>query len=267
MTLIIILARGGSKGVPGKNTMLIGGRPCITWTIEHALATAKLNNSIDVVVSTDDPAAAAIAAAMGVLVHNRPAHLATDNARVDDAARAALDWFSESVIEPQRVPTRVVILYGNVPVRPHDITYRCVDLLETSGCDSVQSYVTVGKNHPYWTAKLNVDGSVRPWEGDVLNHGIYRRQALPDAYIPDGACIAVTAAALRGLPECHITTQPHAFFGNDRRGVTTLPGEVVDIDSPIDAIVADAVLTRNLMNQSPRYNISVADSPHRRVAA
>jgi CMP-N,N'-diacetyllegionaminic acid synthase len=262
-TLLIILARAGSKGVPGKNTLLIGGRPCIAWTIEHALWTKRHSNHniIDVLVSTDDPAVANIATCMGVPIHPRPHDLASDNARIDDAARSALDWYIQHNVKSP-APYRVALLYANVPIRPLTLTSDCLDILTSSGCDSVQSYTQVGKNHPYWTARLDDNGTVSPWEGDVLNHGIYRRQELPPAYIPDGGCLALTTAALRGLPDCNITSHPHAFFGHDRRGVATLPGEVVDIDSRIDAIVADTLLTHSLLTETNGAPTQPHAQPH-----
>ncbi len=273
-TLIIILARAGSKGVPGKNTLLVGGRPCIAWTIEHALETKARehhnHNIVDILVSTDDPNAAHIAACMGVPAHPRPAQLATDGARIDDAARSALDWYNtRNVTNKISEPAHLALLYANVPLRPSDLTSRCLDLLSTSGCDSVQSYTTSGKHHPYWTARLDESGVVAPWEGDTLNHGIYRRQELPAAYIPDGGCLALTTRALRGLPDCNIISHPHAFFGKDRRGIATQPGEVVDIDSPIDAIVADTLLTRALLSQTIGAHIQplTPRSPTIRIAA
>ncbi len=227
----IILARAGSRGVPGKNTAMIAGRPCIAWTIAHALASRAVGR---VVVSSDDPVALDVARGMGAGTVSRPPDLAGDTARVDDAARHAF-------LELGSPEGPVVILYANVPVRPADLTDRAVGLLVASGCHSVQSYAPVGKYHPWWTARLDEAGVVRPWEGDVLNHGVFRRQDLPPASIPDGGVIACTPAALMlrvGAPD-----GPHAFFGTDRRGVTNPEGAVIDIDAPADLIAAEIALT------------------------
>ncbi|MEM9373494.1 MAG: acylneuraminate cytidylyltransferase family protein [Planctomycetota bacterium] len=229
--LAVILARGGSKGLPGKNTAEVGGRPCIAWTIEAAISSRHVDR---VCVSSDDAAVLSIASSMGVEAVQRPASLATDTARVDDAARHALVALREPA-------DRIAVLYANVPVRPDGLIDRALELLRETGCDSVQSYAPVGKHHPWWTVRIDQStGHVGPWEGDVLNHGVFRRQDLPGARIPDGGVIACTADALMlrlGVPD-----GPHAFFGRDRRGVMTGDGEVVDIDGRIDQIVADAVL-------------------------
>ncbi|GJQ28980.1 MAG: hypothetical protein HBSAPP03_08640 [Phycisphaerae bacterium] len=233
----IILARAGSKGVPGKNVREVAGRPCIAWTVEHAQRSREVSR---VVVSTDDARAAAVARELGAEVVERPADLASDTARVDDAARHAARTLDEGRSTHAR-DAAFVMLYANVPVRPADLTDRAVKLLRETGCDSVQSYQAVGKHHPWWTAVVGEGGHVRPWEGDVLNHGMFRRQDLPAAHVPDGGVIALTRAALM-LEVPGVPPGPHAFFGKDRRGVINPEGSVVDIDSAIDVVVAEAVL-------------------------
>lgn len=230
-SLAIILGRAGSKGVPGKNTRLIAGRPCAAWTLDHAMRARGLSR---IVVSTDCPGLGELALASGVDVVARPAALAEDNATIDDAARHTLHEMNEAF-------DRVVILYANVPVRPDGLIDRALDMLTSTGCDSVQSYAPVGKHHPWWTARLDPDGGVRAWDGDVLNHGVFRRQDLPPAFVPDGGVIAVTAPALR-LEIAGVTPGPHAFFGRDRRGVVNPEGSVIDIDSEIDLRVAETML-------------------------
>lgn len=233
--LAIILARAGSKGVPNKNAAPVAGKPCIAWTIEAARSSRHVAR---VAVSTDGPHLADIARSHGAEVVQRPPELATDTARVDDAARhaaEALDWRDGPI----------VILYANVPVRPEGLIDRALELLVEQGADSVQSYAPVGKYHPWWTARVDPGtGVVSPWEGDVLNHGVFRRQDLPPAYIPDGGVIALTRAAL--FCELGVPPGPHAFFGREshRRGVINPEGSVIDIDSHTDLLVADAVLRR-----------------------
>ena len=227
----IVLARRGSKGLPGKNTADVCGRPCVAWTIDAALAAERVSR---VVVSSDDPEVIAIACAMGAEAHKRDPALAADNTTVDAAARACVH---EAAIDSEHV----VMLYANVPVRPDGLIDRALALLAESGADSVQSYQPVGKYHPWWTAVVDDGGSVRPWEGDVLNHGVFRRQDLPPAHIPDGGVIALRRAALM-LEVDGAGDGPHAFFGVDRRGVVNPEGSVVDIDGPTDLLVARQVL-------------------------
>ncbi len=246
----IILARGGSKGVPGKNVAPVAGRPCIAWTIADALASRGVAR---IVVSTDDDAIARAAWNEGVEVAWRPGDLATDTARVDDAARHAVQCLEagETVRQPDdrgagglrlSPGDAIVLLYGNVPVRPPGLIDRALEMLERTGADSTQSYARVGKHHPWWQARVNEStGEVRAWEGETLNHGVFRRQDLPPAFVPDGGVLVVRRRALF-LEIEGVERGPHAFFGKDRRGVLTGEGEVVDVDSPIDLVVADATL-------------------------
>lgn len=257
----IILARAGSKGVPGKNTRTIAGKPCIAWTIGHAQSAATIGR---IAVSSDDPRALDIAQSMGCTPLRRSDALATDTARIDDAAREAVQQLEHAQPRPALSPSQreglgvgssgvqpqhnqlpptapIVILYANVPVRPAGLIDRAVELLTRTGCDSVQSYQPVGKYHPWWTARLGDDGQVRPWEGDVLNHNTFRRQDLPPAFIPDGAIIALTRRALFcEVP--NVPPGPHAFFGQDRRGIINPEGSVIDIDSEMDVLLAEHVL-------------------------
>jgi N-acylneuraminate cytidylyltransferase len=242
--IAVILARAGSKGVPGKNSALVAGRPCVCWTIDDARAAACVGR---VVLSTDDAALQQLGVALGVDIVARPAPLASDTATIDSAARHALEAIRET---HTRAP--IVVLYANVPVRPRGLIDRAVTLLVQTGADSAQSYAPVGKHHPWWTARLDdVSGRVAPWEGSVLNHGVFRRQDLPPACIPDGGVIALTADALMLRRPGATPPGPHDFLGVDRRGITTREGEVIDIDAPLDLVVADAVLRGRAAADAP----------------
>jgi CMP-N-acetylneuraminic acid synthetase len=128
----------------------------------------------------------------------------------------------------------VVILYGNVPVRPPDLAQRAIERLVESGADSVQSYYRVGKSHPYWMSRLDGDGRV----SQFVENRIYRRQELPPLFMPDGGVIAVRRESLFDVRE----GEPHAFFGRDRRGIETAEGDVIDVDTALDLAVAEAIL-------------------------
>lgn len=229
-TLTVIIARAGSKGLTGKNALTVAGQPMLAWTIEHAQG-SRLAGQI--VLSTDGDDLARVGRSMGVTVVMRPAPLADDKATVDSAARHAVE-----IIENQSGTKfdAVVILYGNIPVRPADLTDRAVAKLAETGCDSVQSVYPVEKMHPYWMKRLG--GGT----GDELlmyePNNIYRRQDLPPVYMLNGGIIAVTRKCLFTAD----TTGPHNFLGKDRRAIVNAPDEVIDIDSRLDLLVAEAVL-------------------------
>jgi len=238
-TVAVVLARAGSKGVPGKNRAVVGGRACVLWTLDAAGAAETVGT---VAISTDDAAIRELARPRGARVIERPGALASDGATVDDAARHAVAELERDGVSCDQV----VILYANVPVRPRGLIDEAVRLLRRTGCDSVQSYCPVGKHHPWWTVRVDGAGTgspgvVRPWEGDTLYHNVFRRQDLPPAFVPDGGVCAVMRRALFGEVS-GVGPGPHAFLGRDRRAVVTEAGAVVDIDSKIDLLVADALL-------------------------
>lgn len=230
--IAVILARAGSKGLPRKNQLPVAGKPCLQWTLDHAFNTPSVDR---VLLSTDGNELAEIGRAAGAEVVMRPYEFAHDTAPVDGAVRHAVT----SIIAAH---PRVLILYGNVPVRPEDLSERALAKLADTGCDSVQSLCPSGKNHPYWMKTL--DGSPAagvPGDrlGDWEPNQVYRRQDLPPVYQLDGGVIAVTRESLFNVDPA----RPHAFLGEDRRAVLTAPGEVVDIDGPADLLVAQATLT------------------------
>jgi len=222
--LAIIIARAGSKGLPGKNERLVGGRPMIHWSIDAAREAPSVRA---IFVSTDGANIAAAARAAGAAVIDRPPELASDHATVDAAARHAVRTSGEPDEE-------IVILYGNVPVRPAGLVESALECLRRSGADSVQSYADVGKHHPWWMVSIDQDQRISP---HVANR-VYRRQDLPPLFIPDGGVIALRRTALM----TEVPGEPHAFLGRDRRGIRTRAGEVVDIDDELDLHVADAIL-------------------------
>lgn len=234
--LAIVLARAGSKGVPGKNRAPVAGQPCVCWTFDHLRSSRLVTRGG---VSTDDPQIARLALAAGLEHWPRPAELAHDRARVVDAARSALACANERA--PVSPDAAVVLLYANVPVRPAGLIDRAIALLWETGCDSVQSYARVGKQHPAWLVRLDEDGKARPWQGQRLFSGIDRRQDLEPAFVPDGGVLVVRRRILEDASAD--ANGPHAFLGQDHRGITTEPGEVIDIDSPVDLAVAHHVLT------------------------
>jgi N-acylneuraminate cytidylyltransferase len=222
--LAVIIGRAGSKGLPKKNALDVAGVAMIARTIRFAIASTSIDR---VIVSTDGEDIAAIARDEGVEVFMRGETHSHDTATVDAAVRHAVD------ASASRAST-VVILYANVPVRPSDLADRAVATLQESGADSVQSYYRVGKTHPYWMSRMDDAGRV----SQFVENRIYRRQELPALFMPDGGVIAVTRASLFDVRE----SDPHAFFGRDRRGIETREGDVVDVDNALDLAVAESIL-------------------------
>jgi CMP-N,N'-diacetyllegionaminic acid synthase len=133
MILAIIPARGGSKGIPRKNLQPVTGVPLVVHTIRHALEAALVDR---VVVSTDDDEIAAVSAAQGVEVIQRPLEISGDTASSESALLHALDVLSA---RGEVAPELVVFLQATSPIRrPSDID-GAVRLLLEQGYDSVFS--------------------------------------------------------------------------------------------------------------------------------
>lgn len=243
----IVLARAGSKGLSHKNERTVAGRVMVEWTLDHALH----SNCIDTIAFTTDSELLR-RLVLGYSRHDnticvikRPHDLAGDLATVACAAQHAL--LQVEAIHAQTFE-HVAILYGNVPVRPHDLTDRAVAALRRTGCDSVQSVCDVGKHHPYWMKTLDSDGvSQRDMASDscqtlrpYLENRIDRRQDLPKLYELNGGIIAVRRDLLAELATA--SHDPHAFLGDDRRAIITGRHDVIDVDEAMDIWVAEAAL-------------------------
>ena len=226
-TLGVILARAGSVGLPSKHLLPLLGRPVIEYTFDHALAARRLDR---IVVSTDCPGVRRLAIQRGLDVIDRPPELATSEASVQGVLLHALDY-----AEREGRVDAVVTLYGNVPVRGEGVIDRALELLDSSRCDSVRTFCPVGKWHPAWMSRL---------EGTIVHPlqpgSIHRRQDLTPLFLHDGAVVAVSRRSMMGGRE--FPNDPHAFFGIDRRGIQTEPGETIEIDHQRDLYWAEAVL-------------------------
>src|SRR3954447_3556308 len=224
--LAVILARGGSVGLPNKHLLPLLGRPVISYTFDHARAATSLTR---VVVSTDSTSIRQLAEGAFFETIHRPGHLATDDASVQDVMLHALRTVeSRSSFRADGL----VVLYGNVPVRGGDVVDRAAELLARTGCDSVRSFCPVGKWHPAWMSKLDGD------RVEALQPGsIHRRQDLEPLHLHDGAVVAVSRRAML-LGEDH-PEDPHAFFGTDRRAIETGMADTVEVDHQRDLYWAE----------------------------
>ena len=220
--IAVIPARGGSKGVPGKNTLLLGGKPLLVWSIEVAQAVGPVDRLI---VSTDDQAIAGIALQHGAEVYRRPAHLATDTALVIDALRDLIETL-EAEGERGRI---IVLLEPTCPFRSSDDVTRCIEGLVRGGKDSVATFKQADVNpHRAWTIEEGIPtvfiAGANPW---------LPRQQLPEAYQLNGAVYCFRADR---LPR----TEQGPLFG--KTGAVIMPAErSVDINIATDFLFAEAV--------------------------
>jgi CMP-N,N'-diacetyllegionaminic acid synthase len=180
----LVPARAGSRGLPGKNTALLGGLELVAWTFRAALSSPE----IDLVVSsTDDPAVMRIADAYGVQILERPASLAGDTTTAGDVVMHGLEHLSHDIL---------IYLQPTSPFRRKRDIRGALGLLSEPSISAVVS-VTPAKHPPEWVLTLDPmtgflttrDGLPIPRRrqdslGYQLNGAIYC--AHRDTWSPDG---------------------------------------------------------------------------------
>lgn len=167
MNLALIPARGGSKGVPGKNIKIIYGKPLIVWTIEKAL---KAKNVDKVVVSTDSLEIAEIAKAAGAEILIRPDYLATDTASTLDVMIHALKEYPADII---------TLLQATSPCRSDGLIDECIKEFVEGDYDSLATgficdYKEYGKNtlpRQQIDGFFYDDGNVYVMKADMVRNG------------------------------------------------------------------------------------------------
>ncbi|MFC7217352.1 cytidylyltransferase domain-containing protein [Streptomyces polyrhachis] len=222
--LAVIPARGGSKGVPGKNLAEVGGASLVARAV-RACRAARLVT--DVVVSTDDPGIARAARAEGAGVVERPAEIAGDTASSEAAVLHALDAFEERT---GRTAAALVFAQCTSPfLTAGDIDAVAAAVLE-EGADSA---LTVAPFHGFlWRDGA---GSASEAGGYGVNHDRShrpRRQDRPQDLLETGAAYAMRAGGFR--------EHRHRFFGRTAP-VPTDPARVLEIDDPHDLARARAL--------------------------
>ena len=186
--LLLIPARGGSKGLPGKNLLPLGGMPLLAWTVKAALASSAGR----VVVTTDSEEIAAAARQAGAEVpFLRPAELAADHTRSIDVALHAIDWCEKN---NQALPEVCVLLQPTSPFRDAADIRAGVKLLEESEAPAVIS-VREARTHPWMSRKIGPGGVLEYFvEGSSRAS---RRQDFPQAFEINGAFYAIRTKFLR----------------------------------------------------------------------
>lgn len=219
----VVIARGGSKGLPGKNLRPLGGRPLVCWSVAAALEATTLDRHV---VSTDCPAIAEAARrAGGDVPFLRPAELATDDAPVEAVIEHALASLPETY-------QKVVLLQAASPFRRGVDIDDGVRLLRQTGAPSCVS-VTPTSKHPAWTFTLGEDRRLLPFIPQ--RPATTRRQDLPPAYVPNGAVYAADIGWLR---------RTGRFYAPETIGWAMPPERSVDIDVELDFRWAEFLLSQ-----------------------
>lgn len=225
-TLAVVPARGGSKGIPGKNVALVAGLPLIVHTLRSAAAARRIDRLI---VSTDAEPIAQVARAAGAEVpFLRPAELARDDTPGCAPVIHALEWLEEQ--EGYR-PDYVLLLQPTSPLRSGADIDAAIALAQSRNAERVVS-VTAAATHPFWIKRVDADGALVPFCPDEVPS---RRQDLPPAYALNGAIYLARAATLRA---------GGSFSGSGTLAYVMPVERSLDIDTPWDLKLADLILSQ-----------------------
>lgn len=221
----IIPARGGSKGIPGKNIRTVAGKPLIAWTIEAANRSKYLDRLI---LSSDDAEIIQVAKEWGVEVpFVRPTELARDDtpgiAPVLHAVKELPGY------------DYVVLLQPTSPLRMAEDIDQCIEIclqMQAPACVSV----TIPEKNPYWMYSVGEDKRLRPLFDADTNA---RRQDLPSVHALNGAVYVVETGWL----------EQHKAFITEKTVASVMPRErSVDIDTEWDIQFTTFLLTRGGKN-------------------
>lgn len=172
----IIPARGGSKGIPKKNVVDLNGKPLIFYTIDAALTSKVIDKLI---VSTDDENIAKIARKFGSDVVMRPAHLAGDKSPTISTINHVIEILSLN----SYIPDIIILLQPTSPLRNYLDIKKSLDQFISNKCESLIAVNNVDHS-PYWNFKIKNSRLIPIFDEKYLK---YRRQDLPEAYIPNGS--------------------------------------------------------------------------------
>ncbi len=218
--LVVIPARGGSKGLKNKNLLMLGGKPLIAWTIEAALNSTYVDK---VVVSSDSSEIREVANKFGAETpFSRPNYLSDDEALSIDVILHAI----------QNLPLfeYVCMLQPTSPLRTNVNIDEAFSLLLTENANSCVS-VTKSEQSPFWTFSISENGKLQSLF-DIDNMPA-RRQELPDTYYLNGAIyIAKTSWLLKSKN----------FLTNDTLPFIMSNDVSVDIDTKSDFEIAEKMI-------------------------
>jgi CMP-N,N'-diacetyllegionaminic acid synthase len=221
--LSIIPARGGSKGLLGKNIIDLAGMPLIGWSINASLNSKYINKTI---VSSDDEKILDISIKCGAEIIRRPDYLSSDDATSEGVVRHAIDYLSSK----GEVFDSVILLQPTSPLRSSIDIDEAFDAMFDSNATAVIS-VFEGDNKMLKAFVNRSDGFL---EGICNNkYPFMRRQDLPKVYVPNGAIYINKIASF---------LKDNSFFSTSVVSYIMLENKSIDIDTHDDLIVAELYL-------------------------
>ncbi|OOE32062.1 acylneuraminate cytidylyltransferase [Salinivibrio kushneri] len=222
-----IFARGGSKGLPGKNIRPLAGKPLIQYSIDVALAAPSIDQ---VFVSTDDAEIAEVAEKGGAIVINRPEELANDTSPEWLSWRHAIEWVNEHHGEFKGF----VSLPPTSPLRSIDDVEKAITKLVTQNADMCIS-VTPASRSPYFNmVKQTSSGMVELINKPMSN--VTRRQDAPKTY-------DITTVAYVSTPDFVLNN--FGIFSGNVTSIEVPKERAVDIDDIYDFMLAEIIMGIN----------------------
>ncbi len=174
-TVAVILARGGSQGIPGKNLKDFCGKPLVAWTIEHARDAAHIDS---VWVSSDDPEILSVGESYGASAIERPVDIADSAASSESGWLHALDALAEKGV----AVTRMVAPQCTSPVRTAGDFDGALELFEAEKLDSLFSATTI-PDFNIW--RPQADGTLDSYTYDYRRRE--RRQEKGEQFLENGS--------------------------------------------------------------------------------
>lgn len=224
--IALICARGGSKGLPGKNLRPLGGKPLIAWAVQQARAVQRVRR---VIVSTDSEAIAAAARAAGAEVpFMRPAELAGDKSPEWLVWRHALDYLKA---DEGGYPDALLVVPAVAPLRAVEDLDNCLDTFASSGADVVITVSDAHRNPWFNMVKVHPDGFVGLV--NLPDGAVTRRQDAPVVY-------DMTTVAYVAKPE--FVMHSNGIFDGKVAQVKVPLERAVDIDTLLDFHIAECWL-------------------------
>lgn len=223
--LCIVTARGGSKGLPGKNIRPLLGKPLIAWSIDAGL---RAPSADALVVSTDEEGIAQAARAAGARVpFMRPAELAGDTASSIDVVLHAIDWLAAAG-EHYDV---VVLLEPTSPLRESADIEAALELMAGQHAGAVVSVCRAESVHPAFMYRRDADGRLQPFL-ERQPTGL-RRQEIEPLYFLEGTVYASRIDLLRAR---------RSFYHEETVGYEVPRWKSLEIDELDDFLMVEALL-------------------------
>ena len=226
--LAIVPARGGSKGLPGKNLRLLDGRPLVAWPVSAALGAASVDR---VIISTDDVAIAEAARTAGADVpFIRPAYLASDTASSMDVILHALDTLAAQGHEYEYV----ILLEPTSPLTESSDVEDALSRLRAAGAaaDAIVGICRVESTHPEYDVRRDPNGLISPYAAPDFK-SLRRRQDIEDLYFLEGSLYISRVEAFR---------QYKTFYHERTLGYQVTRWKSIEVDDIFDFIMVEAVV-------------------------